>query len=338
LSVLPEEFRYASSIAHSQALVPRPGRAHAQQDGEQGRWRERVVSRGDELLRAARDYITSRGWPVFVLSSSKVPVLNCERCRSEHTTPPQMESCGCLCCHGFYAATLDVPRVEEMVRRHPRGLLAVRTGAASGTVVIDVDAGGIPAMRHMIADGLLPRTLAQRTGSGYHLVYAHPGVRIVFGPGKGGPGIDVKSDDAYIVVAPSIHPRTGRPYWWVGPLVGDLAPLPRYWVERLRASGRPVRHSQVPAEAVQGTRYAVGALRRQLAELLDAKEGTRNDTLNKSAFAIGQLVGAGLLNEDGAAAVLEDAGQRIGLSPGEVRRSVVSGMRAGARCPRGGAR
>ena len=113
------------------------------------------------------------------------------------------------------------------MRLHPRGLLAVRTGAVSRTAVIDVDARGIPAMRQMIASGLLPRTLAQRTGSGYHLVYAHPGVRIVSGPGKGGPGIDVKSDDAYIVTAPSVHPGTGRPYRWLGSLTDDLAPLPQ---------------------------------------------------------------------------------------------------------------
>ncbi len=294
------------------------------------------MSQRDELLRAARDYIIRRGWPVFVLSSSKVPVPNCERCRKEHTTPQQMRSCGCLTCHGFYAAALDMARVEKMVRLHPSGLLAIRTGGVSGTVVIDVDAHGLPAMRQMIADGVLPRTLAQRTGSGYHLVYAHPGVRIMSGPGKGGPGIDVKSDDAYIVVAPSIHPRTGRPYQWLGPLTDDLAPLPRYWVERLREPDRPKLPTRVPVEAVRGTRYAVGALRRQLAELLDAEEGKRNDTLNKSAFAMGQLVGAGMLDGEGAVAVLEDAGQRIGLSPGEVRRSVASGLRAGARCPRGG--
>ena len=136
------------------------------------------MSQREELLRAARDYITRQGWPVFVLSSSKMPVSNCKRCREEHTTPQQMRGCGCLMCHGFYAATLDVARVEEMMRLYPRGLLAVRTGAVSGTAVIDVDAHGIPAMRQMIASGLLPRTLTQRTGSGYHLVYAHPGVRI----------------------------------------------------------------------------------------------------------------------------------------------------------------
>ena len=296
------------------------------------------MSQQEDVLRAARDYITRRGWPVFVLSSSKVPVPNCERCRKEHTTPQQMQGCGCLMCHGFYAATLDVARVEEMVRLHPRGLLAIRTGAVSGTVVIDVDARGLPAMRQMIADGLLPRTLAQRTGSGYHLVYAHPSVRIASGPGKGGLGIDIKSDDAYIVAAPSVHPRTGRPYRWLGPLTGELAPLPRYWVERLREPDRQARPSSVPVQAVGGTRYAVGGLRRQLAELLEAEEGTRNATLNKSAFTIGQLVGAGILDEHDAAAVLEDAGQRIGLSPGEVRRSVASGLRAGARCPRGGRR
>lgn len=296
------------------------------------------MSPQEELLRAARDYITRRGWPVFVLSSSKVPVSNCERCRKEHTTSQQMRDCGCLMCHGFYAATLDVARVQEMVRLHPRGLLAVRTGAVSGTVVIDVDAHGLPAMRQMIADGLLPRTLAQRTGSGYHLVYAHPGVRIASGPGKGGLGIDIKSDDAYIVAAPSVHPRTGRPYRWLGPLTGELARLPRYWVKRLREPDRPALPARVPVEAVRGTRYAQGAVRRELAELLGIEEGERNHTLNKSAFVIGQLVGAGMLDGEDATAVLEEAGQRIGLSPGEVRRSVASGLRAGARCPRGGRR
>jgi Bifunctional DNA primase/polymerase, N-terminal len=296
------------------------------------------MSQRDELLLAARDYIIERGWPVFVLSSSKVPVPNCERCRKEHTTSQQMRDCGCLTCHGFYAATLDMARVQEMVRLNPCGLLAIRTGAVSGTVVVDVDARGLPAMRQMIADGLLPRTLAQRTGSGYHLVYAHPGVRIASGPGKGGPGIDVKSDDAYIVAAPSVHPGTGRPYRWLGSLTDELAPLPQHWVERLRESDRPKLPERVPVEVVRGTRYAIGALRRQLVELLDAEEGTRNDTLNKSAFAMGQLVGAGTLDEKDAVAVLEDAGQRIGLSPGEIRRSVASGLRAGARCPRGGCR
>ena len=51
----------------------------------------------------------------------------------------------------------------------------------------------------------------------------------------------------------------------------------------------------------------LGALRRQLAELLKVKKGTRNAALNKTAFVIGQLVGAGMLDQQDAVAALEDA-------------------------------
>jgi hypothetical protein len=293
-----------------------------------------------EKLRAARDY-TAIGWLAFVLSATKMPVANCERCRAEHTAPAQMEACECLTCHGFYAGTRDMARVEEMLRLHPRGLLATRTGAISGIAVVDVDAPhGLPTMRQLIADGLLPRTVVQLTGSGgYHLFYKHPGAvkRVMSGAGKGGTGVDIKADDAYVVVAPSVHPRTHQRYEWVGPFSGELTPLPGYWVERLGKRERPIRTSRISLQPATGNRYALGALRRQLAELLAAPEGTRNDTLNRSAFALGQFVGAGMLDEQSTAAVLEDAGQRIGLAPGEVRRSVASGLRAGAQHPRGGA-
>lgn len=214
-----------------------------------------------EKLSAARDYI-GLDWLAFVLSSTKMPIANCERCRMEHTTPAQMEACECLTCHGFYAGTLDLARVEEMLRLHPSGLLANRTGAVSGTVVVDVDAPhGIPTMRQLIADGLLPRTIVQRTGSdGYHLVYKHPGagMRIMSGAGKGGVGVDIKADDAYVVVAPSAHPRTRQRYQWVGSFSGELTPLPEYWVERLREPERPTRTIRLPLQSVTGSRYAVG--------------------------------------------------------------------------------
>ena len=292
-----------------------------------------------EKLSAARNYM-ALGWLVFVLSHTKMPLANCEGCRVEHTTPAQMEACECLTCHGFYAGTLNIARVEEMLRLHSYGLLAIRTGVLSRIAVIDVDAPhGIPTMRQLIADGLLPRTdVAATGGGGYQMFYRHPGpgVRTMSGAGKGGPGIDSKADGGYVVAAPSIHPRTGKAYRWIS-FSGDLAPLPQHWEARLREPERLTRPGPVPAQTVRGGRYAVGALRRQLGELLGAREGTRNDTLNKSAFSLGQLVGAGMLDEESTAAVLEDAGQRIGLNAGEVRRSVASGLRAGARCPRGGA-
>jgi hypothetical protein len=45
----------------------------------------------------------------------------------------------CLTCHGFYAATTKPDRITAMHAAIPGGLLAIRTGQASRTAVIDID-------------------------------------------------------------------------------------------------------------------------------------------------------------------------------------------------------
>src|SRR2546423_3449377 len=96
-----------------------------------------------------------------------------------------MEACECLTCHGFYAATFNRDRVAEMVRLNPRGLLAIRTGKPSGTAVADVDQAGITAMREMVAEGILPRTVAAASGgNGLHLPYPSPAGKLISGPGQ----------------------------------------------------------------------------------------------------------------------------------------------------------
>jgi Bifunctional DNA primase/polymerase, N-terminal len=298
------------------------------------------VSRRGEMLRAGLGYI-DRGWPAFILSSSKVPVANCGPCTAEHITPEQMEACDCLCCHGFYAGTLDSGRITEMIRLHPQGLLAIRTGAPSGTAVADVDRAGIPQMREMIADGILPRTVtAASGGDGYHLVYAPgSGGKVMSGAGKIAPGIDSKADGAYIVVAPSVHPRTRKPYRWLSPFTDELTPMPQALVDRLREPERPSSaHRSVQVPGRPGSRYAEAALRGELERLLAVPEGVRNDTLAKEcAFSLGQLVAAGALDRERVEALLTQAAEHIGLQAGETRRAIASGLRAGALRPRGGA-
>lgn len=298
-----------------------------------------MSARADEMLRAALAYI-ARGWLVFILSWTKAPVANCDPCKAEHVTPRQMETCRCLTCHGLYAATLVPDRVAEMIRLHPRGLLAIRTGAPSGLAVADVDRGGIPAMRQLVGDGLLPRTVAAATGGGgYHCLYAHPGIKIRSGAGKFAPGVDSKSDGGYIVVSPSRHPRTGRPYRWLTSFADDPAPLPQHWLDVLREPDRPAPPGPVRIPAHAGSRYAEAAMRGELEKLLslEGTEGTRNDELNRSAFALGQLTAGGALDREQTVSLLEKVGERIGLRVGEVRVTVASGMRAGALYPRGGA-
>jgi hypothetical protein len=295
------------------------------------------MSGRDEKLHAGLAYI-ARDWGVFVLSPSKMPVANCEPCRAAHTTPEQMEACTCLSCHGFYAATRDPHRLAGMLRLHPRGLLAVRTGAVSGTVVIDVDPPGIGTMRMLVSEGVLPRTLAAVTGrGGYHLVYAHPGGKIMSGAGKGGPGVDVKADGGYVVAPPSVHPVTRRPYSWLGSPDDELTPLPGFWAGRLRETARPPRSGQTVSIPVRGRGgYAQAALRGELEDVLAACDGTRNVALHLAAFNLGQLVAAGMLAVDRTEGLLCQAGERIGLPAAEVRRTVASGFRAAAQYPRGG--
>jgi len=159
---------------------------------------------------AALGYI-GHGWPVFVLGRSKRPVANCHTCRTAGPGHDRAR-CGCLTCHGFYAATLNPARLAGMLRKIPGGLLAIRTGTASGLCVVDIDPRN---------GGQLDRTLMTPTatvatgGGGWHLYYRHPG-----GPTlpalPGAAGIDIKSDGGYVAAPPSIHPGTGRRYRWVG--------------------------------------------------------------------------------------------------------------------------
>jgi hypothetical protein len=288
-----------------------------------------VDERLAELLRAGRWYIRG-GWPVFILSPSKAPVANCEHCKAEHLTVPQMEACSCLSCHSFYRGTLDADRFAEMAAAHPRGLLACRTGEPSGTAVVDVDPQGLPKMREFIGAGLLPRTATQQTGrSGYHLVYAHPGVRLRSGANKIAAGIDSKSDGGYIVVAPSVHPQTGRAYRWLQPpFADDLPPLPQHWVARLREPKRSPRAAYASAGS-SGSGRVYGRLRGVVEHVLTGPPGDRNGRLYWAGCRAAEEVAAGRLDRDTAERVLVEAALGAGLRGGEAEalRTVRSAMR-----------
>ena len=100
-----------------------------------------------------------------------------------------------------------------MLAAHPRGLLALRTGAVSGLVVIDID----PRHGGRLDPDLMTRTACVASGGadhGWHLLYTHPGGYVPSRELPGHPGVDVKGDGGYVVLPPSIHPATGRPYRW----------------------------------------------------------------------------------------------------------------------------
>jgi len=289
----------------------------------------------------------ARGCHTFVLSASKSPMRNCDLCRAEHLNSQEMETCTCLTCHGFYAATTDPARITEMLRRHPGGMLAVRTGAVSGLAVVDVDIKtwredgwpstsdpGYLTMSALDERRLLPGTLMQTTGSGgLHFLYAHPGGYLMSGAGKYGPGVDSKADGGYIVVAPSVSP-SGGPYRWTGDGRHDhpLTPLPEPLAARLRPVEPPER-STVPVTPWTRPGIAAGRLTGLVRFVLDAPAGERNDRLHWAAKRAGEMVTAREIAEQLAVDVLTDAALAVGLSHREIghatKGTIGSGLRSG---------
>lgn len=200
---------------------------------------------GDAAVRYAE-----AGWEIFPLAPrSKLPALpHAHRCRG-HVGPPlccsnplhEAQHAGCRgACgvdgHGVLDATTDLAKVTAWWSAEPRRNIGGRV--PPGVLVLDVDPrhGGLDGLARIQLEHLeqLPATrtaVSGRGDGGVHLYWQHPG-----GDATGarlGPGIDLKSRGGYLVLPPSIHPDTGRPYTWVDPSVPIAAP-PAWLAELLR--------------------------------------------------------------------------------------------------------
>jgi hypothetical protein len=80
--------------------------------------------------------------------------------------------------------------------------------------------------------------------------------------------------------------------------------------------------------------YGLAALDSECWRVADTPPGNRNNVLASSAFKIGQIVGAGLLDHAEPAANLLGAALDAGLPESEARGVIRSGLRKGARRPR----
>lgn len=308
------------------------------------RWRYRrlmlttatLVAQNTRAPRDAALVYAEAGWPIFPVAG-----IVARRCGCRH---------GAGCAHpakhplvpgGARSASTERAQVRDWWDRWPWAGVGLVTGARSGLVVVDLDPahGAERTVASLHEQGIdLPPTLAVTTGGGgHHLVYAHPGCTMPNSagelPGVGlTPGVDLRGDGGYVVAAPSVH-RSGNRYRWEG---GDLASLPPWF----RPTAPPVTPSAIPtlnADRQQG--YVETALASEVARVRQAvphDQGGqgRNDTLNKSAFAVGTLVGAGVLDSDRARYALLEAATSSGLSVAEADRTITSGLQAGAARPR----
>ena len=215
----------------------------------------------------------------------------------------------------------------------------------SSLVVVDLDvpkgpgqATGAEALARLCAEARQPCPWSTFTvftpSGGHHLYFQAPAHQVSNSAGRLAPHIDIRADGGY-VVAPGSQ-ISGRAYTRRNN--ARPMPLPDWLGDRLRPQPPPpsVRR-EVPCIATptaRDTAWAMAALRDETGRVAAAVDGTRHDTLNRAAFSLGQLVGAGLLPELAVATSLADAARQSGLPERDIPRIIHSGMTEGTRHPR----
>jgi hypothetical protein len=147
--------------------------------------------------------------------------------------------------------------------------------------------------------------------------------------------IDTRAHGGYVIAPGCPVPPGGYE------LIDDRDPveLPSWLHQTL--TPRPPTALSAPAQIVAANPngYTAAAVRGETERVRTAAPGQHNAVLCRAAYALGQLVGAGLLDSDSAYAELRTAaGALIGAdcdcTPTEVARVITAGLNAGARNPR----
>lgn len=102
----------------------------------------------------------------------------------------------------------------------------------------------------------------------------------------------------------------------------------RYSIETVVSSLPSLSKTPVAAAGVNSIDLLVSRLQEQVTRVMDAKQGSRNTTLNEAAYVVGQLVPCGL-DESEARRQLQAAATLRGLGDVEINATLNSGIGAG---------
>jgi hypothetical protein len=289
------------------------------------------ATRADPALLRSALAAARLGWHVFpCVTDGKRPALRGNWRDLATTSPAQIRdwwaraaynigiSCGPS---GLVVVDLDMPRPGTAT---DDGTLFPLSGADMLSVLARQQRQRYPGGTYVV----------DTPSGGCHLYFTATDGRVKNSAGALGPLIDVRADGGYVIGAGS---RTGGVSYAAR---GERlpAPLPS-WLGRLLAGADdppavPMQRFPPDGDRAQGRAYAMAALRAETSRVAAARPGTRNDTLNRAAFSLGQLVTARLLPPIPVITGLISAAMQAGLSEEEAARTVRSGLAGGARKPR----
>ncbi|MGH8922563.1 MAG: bifunctional DNA primase/polymerase, partial [Actinomycetes bacterium] len=285
-------------------------------------------------LRAWALHFAARGWHVFPITpgAKAPPVIDRWETR----------------------ASTDSDQITYWWRHTPHSI-GIATGP-SGLVVIDLDtpkhsetvpdrwatlgicsgAGVLRALAGQRGTSVTPTFAVRTPSAGWHLYYTTPpGTQLRNTHSAIGWKIDTRAHGGYVVAPGCPVPPSGYR------LIDDRDPaeLPTWLHQALTPPPPPVLSAPTVPGAANPTGYTTAALQGEAKRVRTAPPGQHNAALCRAAYALGQLVGAGLLHEATARAELTTAASPLisadcDCTPAEVARVITAGLVAGARNPR----
>lgn len=199
--------------------------------------------------------------------------------------------------HGHQDAAIDPVEVATLWQHRPTANIGIATGA-SGLAVIDIDRKhGVDGWRGL-ADCLKrlgelpgPTRMVSTPSGGAHIYFRAPaGFEIRNSAGRLAPGVDVRACGGYVVAPPSVI--SGKAYRWdvtapakVLPLAwGEAMTPPKPEPTAVHPCARPVIPNRNGAR-----RYGRVVINSEADTVRKAERGSRNDTITRSAFRVGQV-------------------------------------------------
>lgn len=242
--------------------------------------------------------LAERGVPVFPCNpDTKAPLLSSEQGGRGHKD-----------------ATTDQETIRKWWAKWGGKLIwGVPTGRRTGIVVLDVDIDpgkGLDGRKTLETSGRYPPpTRAHLTPrGGLHLVYRlNPDDYAPTDAGVLGDGLDRRGDGGYVIWYPA-HGGTV--------LNGEAPESPPEWLLL------PGRSGSREGRRIVSAADAEAILREAVCDASNAAEGSRNATLSRSAFIVGQLVEAGMCDIEHAGTLLIESADSIGLDRGESVRVI----------------
>ena len=204
-------------------------------------------------------------------------------------------------------------------------------GTPSDIVVVDTD--NVEAEAFLLSLEL-PRTPMVKTAKGYHRYFRKPAVTLKNKVRLAGHAIDIRADGGYVVGAGSTH-QTGVIYEWeITPRDVAFAEFPKAILDLFAAEGAAAplptatEGIEVPTEHGIG-RFLSLVLREACSEIAGCTEGSRNQTLFKSAVGLARHVAAANAEWSESADALRLAALAVGLEEAETQATLASAWSAG---------